>query len=872
MSDTIEVIILAKDEVSGTVKGIQSNLSGLGRAFAPVKAFGMAAFLGVGAAAVGGLAMAGKAAIGMNASLEQSTMQFTTLMGDADLAAEHVAKLFEFGAKTPFETGPIIQASKHFQIFGGEALNTMENLQLVGDAAAAVGAPIDEVSFWVGRLYSNLMGGQPFGEAAMRLQELGIMTPAVRTELENMTAAGASGTEAFGAFQGALGGFTGAMEMQSQSWAGLTSTIRDQLGLLAADTLAPFFELLKTGLAGLSAWLASPEVQAGLANLAAGFSILITNLSAFVTEQVIPFVQAHGPALQNILVAIGIIIVASVLPALASMVVAMAPIILVVGLVAAAVALLRTAWEQNWGGIQEKVQAAWAVIQPALQEIWNWLSVVIPAALQTLRQIWDAVWATLVTIFNVAKENFQDTIAAIKAFFKGDFEEMEKLIKGIWERTWKATVEILGKLWDWLKPVLQAAWDNLKRWLQEDAKNQLRDKVIDILEGLAEWFGKLWDYLKPKFQETWNSIKNYWESIDWPALGRAVIKGAIDGIRSMGGALFGVLSEIVNNAIARIKAALGIASPSKVFYDIGVNIAEGLIEGIRSKNSDVTKALEEMLKAATDLAGIGSGFGGIFQGTKIAPLEKGIDSLGKKIGTYGDTIKEITKGLGLGDNLDAAGLRMNLQQFIDSPFASEEQRAAARVALSMLDERTQMLIDQAKLQAKLEEQQERLLRLEEQRAKLNFLQQQFELLKLIKDNNLGADILKGIKLGLDADPGQLMDAMVEAIKRMIEAAEKELGIASPSKWAARTAMNVMTSFADTIDRGGAMLQGRLAMVPEQISEPVFNGRFGYDAPGTTVVNIDARGAQRGVDEELRAMVEGVMREYGMRADIRMRTT
>jgi hypothetical protein len=40
---------------------------------------------------------------------------------------------------------------------------------------------------------------------------------------------------------------------------------------------------------------------------------------------------------------------------------------------------------------------------------------------------------------------------------------------------------------------------------------------------------------------------------------------------------------------------------------------------------------------------------------------------------------------------------------------------------------------------------------------------------------------------------------------------------------------------------------------------------------SVVVNIDARGAARGVDRDLRGMIEDVMREYGLRADARVRT-
>ena len=42
--------------------------------------------------------------------------------------------------------------------------------------------------------------------------------------------------------------------------------------------------------------------------------------------------------------------------------------------------------------------------------------------------------------------------------------------------------------------------------------------------------------------------------------------------------------------------------------------------------------------------------------------------------------------------------------------------------------------------------------------------------------------------------------------------------------------------------------------------------------GSVVVNIDARGAGQGVEQDLRQMIRDVLDEYGSRADIRMRTT
>lgn len=181
----------------------------------------------------------------MNASLETTTLKFTTLMGDSDMAAAHVKDLFEIAKKTPFETGPIIEASLKLQTFGGAALNTKANIMLLGDASAATGAPINELGFWVGRMYAMLQGGKPFGEAAMRLQELAVLSPKARDQMEAMQASGKSGAEIFDAFKDSLGKFTGAMTAQAGTWEGVVSTFTDTVNIMVAQTLKPYFEVIR---------------------------------------------------------------------------------------------------------------------------------------------------------------------------------------------------------------------------------------------------------------------------------------------------------------------------------------------------------------------------------------------------------------------------------------------------------------------------------------------------------------------------------------------------------------------------------------------------------------------------------------------------
>lgn len=296
--DELTVLIRAQDEASAALRQVGQSLrvvaegsagasTGFGRlrdAAAAVGsmlgdiarqavsvAAGFALYQGLGAA----FSTVREGIVGMNAALETATLQFQTLLGDAGKAREHVQGLFRFAAETPFETGPIIEASRLLLTFGGAALATEENLRLVGDAAAATSQGINDVAFWVGRAYSMIQAGKPFGEAAMRLQEMGVLSASARARLEDLQASGASAAEVWAAMREELSRFNGAMRLQAGTWAGLTSTIKDNLSLLSATAFRPLFDLLKELAAHLSALVQSGEAQRWAERFAASLARLI---------------------------------------------------------------------------------------------------------------------------------------------------------------------------------------------------------------------------------------------------------------------------------------------------------------------------------------------------------------------------------------------------------------------------------------------------------------------------------------------------------------------------------------------------------------------------------------------------------------------
>lgn len=237
--------------------------------------------------------------------------------------------------------------------------------------------------------------------------------------------------------------------------------------------------------------------------------------------------------LKDVLIALGIVIGGVVLSALASLVVAVAPVIAAGAALIAVVALIRQAWENDWGGIQGKVAAvvdwfqntlvpwfqvnipiaiqflsdAWTnVLKPAIEAVWNWLSTVlmpfltdtvfpwlqekIPAALETLRSFWeDVLLPGIKAVWDFLTVRMMPIWEAIGEFLGVAFPLVLTALQGIWENVllpamtnvWTFLREKLGPAFQWLKDSLidptSAAFETLSGTIQ---------RVADWIRGLAD--------------------------------------------------------------------------------------------------------------------------------------------------------------------------------------------------------------------------------------------------------------------------------------------------------------------------------------------------------------------------------------------------
>ncbi len=241
---TSQGVASAKSSVVNGVKGIldkvKSFASGIGSNLANIQA----GFQMLGTIAQNALGKLRKAF-----QFETMTVQFKALVGSMDDARAHMAMLQEMGDTPPFSLEEFAKASRSLMVMTDGALGFEKSLQLVGDAAAATGQPIQNLAHEVGRAYAIIRDGQPLTRATMGLRNMGAITPEVAQRLEDLQKSGASNLEVWQELEKALGKFKGAMEETEQTGEGLMGAISAQWDDAVRTFGGALLDTVKDGLA-----------------------------------------------------------------------------------------------------------------------------------------------------------------------------------------------------------------------------------------------------------------------------------------------------------------------------------------------------------------------------------------------------------------------------------------------------------------------------------------------------------------------------------------------------------------------------------------------------------------------------------------------
>lgn len=192
---------------------------------------------------------------------QQLEVAFNTMLGSADKADALMAQLVRTAAITPFDLEGVAQGAKQLLAYGMEAENVNETLIRLGDIAAGLSMPLNDLVYLYGttmaqgRLYTQDLN-QFTGRGIPMIQELAKVFGVAESKVKDLVEAGKVGfpevQKVIENLTGEGSKFGGLMEEQSKTVTGQIRNIEDDIASMFNDVGKQSEGVINTTLSGVT--------------------------------------------------------------------------------------------------------------------------------------------------------------------------------------------------------------------------------------------------------------------------------------------------------------------------------------------------------------------------------------------------------------------------------------------------------------------------------------------------------------------------------------------------------------------------------------------------------------------------------------------
>lgn len=192
---------------------------------------------------------------------QQLEVAFNTMLGSADKADALMAQLVRTAATTPFDLEGVAQGAKQLLAYGMEAEKVNETLIRLGDIAAGLSMPLNDLVYLYGttmaqgRLYTQDLN-QFTGRGIPMIQELAKVFGVAESKVKDLVEAGRVGfpevQKVIENLTGEGSKFGGLMEEQSKTISGQIRNIKDDIASMFNDMGKQSEGVINTTLSGVT--------------------------------------------------------------------------------------------------------------------------------------------------------------------------------------------------------------------------------------------------------------------------------------------------------------------------------------------------------------------------------------------------------------------------------------------------------------------------------------------------------------------------------------------------------------------------------------------------------------------------------------------
>lgn len=247
------------------------------------------------------------------------------------------------------------------------------------------------------------------------------------------------------------------------------------------------------------------------------------------------------------------------------------PFVLIVTVIAAVAAALVTLYMTN-EDFRNAVNNAWNSIKETANQVWgaivNFFTVTVPQAIQNV-----------ITWFQQLPTNIQNFLAQALSSVQAWVSNLIANAIQAGSQFVSNVVNFFSSLPGQIASFLGSIISSIGSWVGQMASNAARAASqfgSNLINGLASLPGRL------------------------VSIGSNIISGLVRGIQNAAGSVVSAVTSAVGGAIEAAKSFLGIASPSKVFKEIGDFTMQGMELGIEEGASKAVDAAKSAAQQVTD--------------------------------------------------------------------------------------------------------------------------------------------------------------------------------------------------------------------------------------------------------------------------------
>jgi phage-related protein len=277
------------------------------------------------------------------------------------------------------------------------------------------------------------------------------------------------------------------------------------------------------------------------------------------------------------------------------------PLIVTLGLLVTPILLVMTVWNQFKDALDKAkptLESIWQKVQEVFGKIWNKINLVM-----------TVVKGIISSAFNFIQTIVQTVLDVVNAIINGDMDQVKAAIKaGV-----AAIKAAWHDLWTKVKAAVKAAWNFIKTKVHEGI-NKVKTAISNGIEAAKDKFHQGWNRIKAAVSNGIKSVTNKVRQIPGKIknalgnlggllyeAGKNVVRGLINGIKSMFGALSSAASDLAGKIRSHLPFSPAKEGPLSGTGDprrAGVKIATMLAAGMAQGTGAVTSAAASVAGAA----------------------------------------------------------------------------------------------------------------------------------------------------------------------------------------------------------------------------------------------------------------------------------